>query len=74
MELQEILYFIIDKGGVAGLALVVLWFQRKDAQKALDDKDAIIKDQATDSKEERRETFELMGALKILMESINKKL
>jgi hypothetical protein len=74
MELQEILLFIMDKGGIAGLALVVLWFQRKDANKALEDKDKIIADQTNDAKEERRATFELMGALKILMESINKKL
>ena len=74
MELQEILIFVLDKGGIAGLALVVLWFQRKDSQKAMDEKDAIIALQNEDSREERRETFELMGALKTLMESINKKL
>tara|TARA_R110000803_G_scaffold102638_3_gene170739 strand:- start:387 stop:611 length:225 start_codon:yes stop_codon:yes gene_type:complete len=74
MELQEILVFILDKGGIAGLALVILWFQRKDSREAMDAKDEIIKDQANDSKEERKATFELMGSLKTLMESINKKL
>lgn len=74
MDIQEVLVFILDKGGIAGLALVILWFQRKDSRDAMDAKDVIIKDQAEDAKEERKATFELMGSLKTLMESINKKL
>ena len=74
MELQEILYFILDKGGIAGLAIIMLYYQRSDNREALANKDKIIAEQSNDSKEERRETFELMGALKTLMESINKKL
>ena len=74
MEGFDIVQWIVGNGGIAGLCLVLLWLQRVDYKEQIKKKDTIIENQAKDSKGERAATFEMLGALKMLMEKIYDKL
>ena len=74
METFDFGVWLIEQAPVIVVLVGVLWLQRKDYKESLKAKDEVISSMSSEAREERQATFELMGAIKQLMESINKKL